>query len=37
VANLYRLNLQLATALFVVNTVAFLVLVLPVIVYLYGG
>lgn len=37
VANLYRLNLQLATAMFVVNTVLFLVFVLPVIVYLFGG
>lgn len=37
VANLYRLNVQLATAMFVVNTVLFVVFVLPVIVLVFGG
>lgn len=37
VANLYHLNVQLATALFVVNTVLFVVFVLPVLVLVFGG
>jgi len=37
VANLYGLNTRLATGLFVVNTVLFLVVVLPVIVFVHGG
>ncbi len=37
VANLYRLNVQLATAMFVVNTAMFLVVVLPVLVFVFGG
>ncbi|MBN1347694.1 MAG: hypothetical protein JXQ73_33715 [Phycisphaerae bacterium] len=37
VANLYRLNMRLATAMFVVNTVLFVALVLPVLVFAYGG
>jgi hypothetical protein len=37
VANLYDLNVRLATGLFVVNTALFLVCVLPIIVFIYGG
>ncbi len=37
VASLYGLNTRLATGLVVVNTVVFLVFVLPVIVFVYGG
>jgi predicted permease len=37
VANLYGLNARLATGLFVVNTALFLVFVLPIIVFVYGG
>lgn len=37
VANVYRLNVRLATAMFVVNTIVFLVFVLPVVVFVFGG
>lgn len=37
VANLYGLNPRLATGLFVVNTVGFLIVVLPILVFVYGG
>ncbi len=37
IANLFGLNARLASTLFLVNTVVFLVIILPVLVYTYYG